>query len=126
EPAFSERPMTDADVHVTRALLRMLLRGGALASRDVAALRGDVDAALADDPTNVLANVVFYAVNKSLPADGSAQALIAAHPQDWRAWLLYAASLPPGKQEYAVAARRVCELVAANPAINLPEGACPR
>jgi hypothetical protein len=105
------RTLGDADVYAARGLLRYEFQG----RRDDA--RKEIDAANAIDPTNPLARLVEYDLVGHVPAD-VANALVAAHPDDWRSWYLLAIALP-GKPEGRAAYTKACELAATNPAITL-------
>ncbi len=79
EPAVTERALTDADALAVRALLRY-------------GVGGDLEAALAADPTELLARLV-QASTGPIPLD-AARATAAAHPDDWRAWWLVVRAAP--------------------------------
>ena len=117
----AERRLGDADVYAVRALL------GALAKRDAGA-RSDVAAALAAEPTNVLARLLAAGIDHTEIAVADARALAAAHADDWRAWLLVAAAVRGADDkagEAAAARAKACELAAANPALLPPAKLCP-
>ncbi len=117
----SEYNLKLADAGVTE---RALGDGDALAARAVVhgifvrTTPPEVDAALAVEPTNVVAATLKEAHDRSLSPE-AARALVAAHPEDWRAWWLLARAAHDHD-----AAAKMCELVAKNPA-QLPHGACP-
>jgi hypothetical protein len=79
--AATERPLGDADVLAMRSQLRLKL------TSDKSAARAEAQAALTLDRTNVLARLVETQIVKTISAD-DARATAAAHPDDWRAWLL--------------------------------------
>lgn len=110
----TERELGDADVHAIRAVLRAEFQG----RMDLA--KSDADAALAIDPTHVLAAFMRYRVDKSIAPD-AARAVAKAHPDDWRAHMLVAWAIKEG-DEARVAFERACELAAQNPAFVTP---CP-
>lgn len=112
--AVTERELGDADVYAARALLRLEFQG----REDLA--KADATAALAVEPTHVLANVVAAKVSAPVTAE-RARAIATAHPTDWRAWLLVAMALRQG-DEAREALQRSCELAAQNPALFAP---CP-
>jgi hypothetical protein len=112
--AVTERELGDADVRAARALLRLEFQG----NLELAKL--EADAALAIDPTHVVASLVRYRADKSITAD-AARALVKAHPDDWRAHMLLAWIVRTG-EEAAAAYKRGCELAAQNPALDTP---CP-
>lgn len=112
--AASERALGDADVYAARALLRLEVQG----RRDLA--QQDAAAALAVDPTHVLANVVAAKAGTPITAE-RARAIAQAHPDDWRAWMLVVTALREGDEARA-AFERACELAAQNPALITP---CP-
>ena len=94
---IAERPMSDAEVHVTRAEL-LLLGGRNRASqpgyagdpRDQARGRREIVEALRLDPGNVGARALAH-FGLSQPVDlDAAERAIEASPGDWMAWLLLA------------------------------------
>jgi hypothetical protein len=115
------RKLGDADVYATRGLLRSLM-----ANQD-AQRRADVDAALAAEPTNVLGWVLRWTSDDAKPTSDQGRAITAAHPEDWRAWLLAAVALQSAggaAEEIESARTRCCELAANNPALTVPSGLC--
>jgi hypothetical protein len=119
----TERRLGDADVYAIRALLRGLTGG-----RDAQA-RADVAAALAVEPTNVLAHLLAASLGHIEITADDARAIAAVHEDDWRAWMLVAGAVQDSHIEAgeAEAARaRACEIIAANPALLPPrELLCP-
>ncbi len=113
----TERTLGDGDVYAVRALLRC---------RDTrcSAAAADLAAALAADPTNVIARVIETGVTKHV-ALSDARAVVAAHDDSWLAWMLLAEALPVG-DERTRAIANACERAARNPAIVPPPGECPR
>jgi hypothetical protein len=109
----TERSLDDADVYAARALLRLEFGG----RRDLAKL--DADAALAADPSHILGNVITRELGQPLAPD-RARALAAAHPDDWRAWMLVVDALGRRGDEARTAFERACELSARNPALVTP------
>jgi hypothetical protein len=79
DPAVTERALADADALAARALLRYG-RGG------------DAEAALAKDPTELLARLVE--ANDQPVREETARATAAAHPEEWRAWWLVTRAVP--------------------------------
>ncbi|HEY0479002.1 MAG TPA: DUF1570 domain-containing protein [Kofleriaceae bacterium] len=112
--AVTTRALGDADVYTARALLRH-------AHHPKGPPPAEVSAALAIDPTNVVAHMVRRAHDGQLSPE-TARSLTAAHPDDWRAWLLLKLVLKHGAEAQAAHAR-ACSLVASSPA-TLPEVAC--
>jgi Protein of unknown function (DUF1570) len=110
--AVTERPLTDADIYAARAVLESQFAGRAAAS-DAAASE-----ALRLDPTNVLALTMAYSLHHTVDAD-RARAAVAAHPDDWRAWLLVVLALKTG-DEATQAHAKMCELAAGNLALAAP------
>lgn len=106
------RVLGDADVHALRALL--------LHNRDrtAPAVATEVDAALALDPTNVLAQVMYLFVHHQVRSIEEARALTAAHPTDLLAWTVLASASDRGA-EHEAAVAKACALMAENPAIDL-------
>jgi hypothetical protein len=112
EPAIAQRTLSDGDVLAARALLRYSFHADAA--------QPDIAAALAADPTNVVARLLERDRTKAIAA-GEARAAAAAHPLDWRAWLLVVDAVQRGDE--AVAARdKVCAL--ADPGAMVPEQWC--
>ena len=118
---IAERRLGDADVYAVRGLLR------AVAAKQEAQAHQDLAAALAAEPTNVLARLLTVVLDhaKITPEDG--RALTVAHEDDWRAWLLATIALsdaPGNEAAVQVARERACELIAANPALSPPGTLC--
>jgi Protein of unknown function (DUF1570) len=111
------RTLGDADVLAARGLMRHLHapRGPVPA---------EITAAIAAEPTNVLARVVEAA--RARRADAAvARDVAAAHPDDWRAWWLVMVAAASSHDELPEAARvKMCAAVAKNPAV-LPKEMCP-
>ena len=111
--SVSERTLTDADVYAVRALLGSLRRS----TRDEAL--ANVAAALALDPTNVMAAGVGYDLRRTkMPAE-MARKLVTAHPEDWLAWAALQAALPDGDPEGDAAEAKMCAIVLQNPALGV-------
>lgn len=108
----TERPLGDGDVYAVRALLRAIFSPKQPAT--------DLAAALAADPTNVLAQILALA-RGAKPSIADAHAAAAAHPDDWRAWALVASA---GGVDAVVARDKACALAAQNPAVQPPHGLC--
>ncbi|HTR54508.1 MAG TPA: DUF1570 domain-containing protein [Kofleriaceae bacterium] len=107
-----QRSLGDADVHALRALLHFY--------RDRDDSRHETAAAIALDPSNVLARIVESDLDKQPPAIDVAKALVAAHPDQWLAWGLLYAALKQGPDADAAHAK-MCELVLQNPELLLYE-----
>ncbi|HUJ24727.1 MAG TPA: hypothetical protein VLW85_01830 [Myxococcales bacterium] len=75
----SVRGLPRAEVHAMRADLLRISPG---VKRDASAQRAEIALALQDDPGNPLA--------LQLADQGDAEAATKAHPDDWRAWVVYA------------------------------------
>jgi hypothetical protein len=109
-----------AAIHAMRALLRRL------AGRGQTQARADVAAALAAEPTHVLARLLAAALDPTEVTADEARAMAGAHEDDWRTWLLVASAVSSGHAGEAEAARaRACEIAAANPALSPPPKLCP-
>jgi hypothetical protein len=118
----AERALSDADVHATRAYLHVTARNPGKA-------RADLAAALAAEPTNVVANLLAKVLDDKTHTVEQARAIAVAHPGDWRAWLLAAIALreangDPAEAETARA--KCCRLLAHNPALVAPQELCPQ
>jgi hypothetical protein len=116
--------------HFHVKLLQPRLVHRTLAETDVLAIRAflgaspdSIKAALAADPTNVIANLVANYERKgiSLPA---ARAVAQAHPDDWRAWELVLEAHASG-DEAKIARAHACTLAARNAANLVPAKLCP-
>ena len=114
----TERRLGDADVHAIRALLHDLAGG-----RDVQA-HTDVAAALAAEPTNVLAWLLAMKLDHPEITADEARAIVAAHEGDWRAWMLATIAVQGSHDEAEAARARACALVAANPVLRPPPELC--
>ncbi len=112
----TERALNDADVLAVRGLLHWARRP------DDPVAANEIVAALAIEPTNVLARVVDVALHHPL-AIADARAITVAHPDDWQAWRLLA-TVATG-DELVAARKRMCELVAQNAAIETPKSCAP-
>lgn len=110
--SVSERTLGDAEVLAVRSWLRLHFTG------DGAAARGDAEAALALDRTNVLARLIEAAFTHAI-APEDARATAAAHPDDWRALRLVELALH-GTAEGNAAHDRLCAMAGGAPA------ECPR
>jgi tetratricopeptide (TPR) repeat protein len=108
----SERPMTSAEVHATRA-------AAALAAEHAKQAQTELSAALADDPGNV------FALRRQLPLVKPAEALAlgrlatATHPDNGLAWLTLGDALKEGgetSEERAQAYKKATELSPNHPA----------
>jgi tetratricopeptide (TPR) repeat protein len=82
--AFSTVPLGSADVHM------LLLDVGGAPTRGV--LRGQVLAALQEDPTHPVALLLKASIDRASPVP-PLRAASASRPGDWRAWLLLADAL---------------------------------
>jgi Tfp pilus assembly protein PilF len=98
----SERPMTAAQVHDVRLSLPWLNRGEKV---EAATVEAELQDALRHDPGSVAALAI--AIDRK-PSEGAALAekATAAHPEDARAWLLLAGTLPPEASDRREAALR--------------------
>jgi hypothetical protein len=119
ERSINERQLGDADVYAIRAMLRAL--------KEDAQARADAAAALAAEPTHVLARLLAMALDKTEITADEASAIARANKADWRAWMLVAGTVPSGPSGEAEAARaRACVIAAANPALSPPPKLCPK
>jgi tetratricopeptide (TPR) repeat protein len=82
--SFSVVALASADVHM------LLLDAGGAPTRGV--LRGQVRAALEEDPTHPIAVLLEAAIDRVSPVP-PLRAACATRPEDWRAWLLLADAL---------------------------------
>lgn len=99
----TERVLRDADVYAARALLRERFRNvGDPEPPELAA-------ALAADPTHLIANLVKAEYTKSIDL-AQAKRVAAAHPEDWRAWWLIALGANWQGDEARAAWEQACAL----------------
>lgn len=118
--AARERRLGDADVYAVRCLLR------GLAGKHDAQARADMAAALAAEPSHVLARLLAVALDHAQVTADQARAMTRAHAGDWRAWMLLALAIDAREVDEVRAARaRACELVEDNPALSPPPALCP-
>ncbi|MFT3697062.1 MAG: hypothetical protein QM831_28225 [Kofleriaceae bacterium] len=110
-PQTASRTLTDQDVIALRAFLDDAFHGK----------REPALTALKADPTNVMLRLV--AQQPGTPEE--ARATVAAHPEDWRAYLLLLEAIKVHDDEAKAARAKLCELVAANPAAELSRSFCP-
>lgn len=118
-----ERALSEADARAIRGLLHSKL------ARRRAEQRRDVAAALAADPANTLAWLLHVIKDDGAITVEQARAVTAAHLDDWRAWLLVMLALHRANgapAEFAAAHVTLCQLAAANAALDLPGGLCDR
>ncbi|MCX5743104.1 MAG: hypothetical protein NT062_11490 [Proteobacteria bacterium] len=109
----TDRVLSDADALAARGVAQYII--------DHTTLPKDVTAALALDPTNVVARMIeSRAAGRIAAAD--ARAVAAAHPDDWRAWFLVLHAVQTGDEAHA-AHTRMCALVTTH-AIAVPPGFC--
>jgi len=121
EGPIAQRTLDDADVLAIRGLMFVLDERGREAEASFMA-------ALEADPGNVLARLVVTQVEHTALSVPAARAMVAAHPDDWRAWWLAfgALSAAPGTESEATAAAgKACALIAQNPALVAPPKLCP-
>jgi len=109
QPRLVHRTLPDTDVLAIRSFL--------------GASPESIAAALAADPTNVIANLVANYERKgiALPA---ARTVAQAHPDDWRAWWLVLEAHATG-DEAKIARAHACTLAAKNAANIVPATLCP-
>jgi hypothetical protein len=122
ESRITARRLGDADVHAIRAVIL----GGPTAGQ-ASRERGEIEQALAAEPTNVLAWVLKVA-RGDRPSVAAGRSIAAAHPDDWRAWWLATMALDDGRGdagELEAARRRACGLLARNRALVAPPRLCP-
>jgi hypothetical protein len=88
--SITQRSLSDGDVYTARAVLSDRLDP----TKPVAP---DVSAAIAIDPTNVIAQMI-RSVHDHRSASEVARSLTAAHPDDWRAWWLFMLAAKDGEE----------------------------
>jgi tetratricopeptide (TPR) repeat protein len=109
------RRLSDADVYTIRALLFIALGGKGKVDEALA----NVQAAVAAEPTHLLGNLMQAVILRRADRE-RARAVLAANPNDWRAWFLIglAAEGDAGEQKEAV--RHICDILAADPTQHAP------
>jgi hypothetical protein len=122
-----EKPMTDADVHATRALVlatgsRMDSLGRPeITAEQRAGTRREAAEALRQEPPHVLAQAVLhFALGQ--PVDlATARLTTATHPDDWMAWLLLAEALRANRvtQNQGEAFENAARLMKADRAVTI-------
>ncbi len=114
EPHITTRSIGDGEVQAARGVLR------AYNDRGNPAEPPEIGLAIANDPANLLAYLIRAWKTQTVDP-GAAQRIVAAHPDDWRSWMLlgYAAST---RDDAEAATARACSL-APNPAL-LPTSYC--
>jgi hypothetical protein len=102
---MAERALPDADVYALYAVAHGSDKEQPQAKREIAA-------ALAADPTNVVAHAVLVLQRKQLPTAEVGRAIAKAHPGDWRAWWLASLALRADRDaaEREADNRKACEL----------------
>jgi hypothetical protein len=118
---IAERALGDADTYAIRAALRI-----ELGKKEQA--RPDVNAAIALEPNHVLGRLLGVAIDQKMVTVEQARALVAAHPDDWRAWWLVTLAIEEvdgDQKEYDEARAKTCGMVAHNAALAPPRPLCP-
>ncbi len=116
----AQRTLGDADVYALRGFL-FGARG------QDAQRREDLAAALAVEPTNLLARLLTYDIDESSRKASMGRAVAAAHGEDWRAWWyawLTISAEDGDTAEARAAAAKACALIAENPAVVAPPKLC--
>ena len=117
----AERALGDADAYAIRGmLLGLVVKHPVQAQENLAA-------AIAADPTNVLARLITAALDNKLMTTDEARALAAAHRTDWRAAWLAALAITRADgdaEEVRALCVHACSLIAHNPALVAPSELC--
>lgn len=116
----TERTLGDADTYAIRGALRIELDQRAQG-------RAEVTAALELEPNHALARVLLVALDNKMITVEQARALVAAHPDDWRAWWLATLAIEEvggDVAEYEAARAKTCAMVAQNAALAPPRPLC--
>jgi hypothetical protein len=108
------RLLSDADVYTIRALLFLALGGDAKAEDAVK----NTEAAITADANHLVGNLMHAVLTKRADAE-RARAVVAAHPNDWRSWLLLGIAAK-NDDEHDEAVRRICEILAQDPTQHAP------
>ena len=116
DAAAPERKLTDGDALTARALLKYMF------AKDAAEARPAIDLAVGADKTNLVAQLLLAASQKSADKD-TAKAVADAHPDDWRAWWLLGFAVQSGP-EAADAREKLCSVAAKDPTMDLPGDLC--
>ncbi len=110
------RTLPDAEVLASRALLSHHFGHAA------AEVAQQIDAAIALDPTDVTVRVIDMTLGRPIDA-AAATATAAAHPDDWRAWMLVMRSAR-SPEERGVANAKMCAVAANDPSAAVTAGLC--
>jgi hypothetical protein len=118
---IAERMLGDADAYAVRGMLLGQVPNQAAAARE------NLAAAIAAEPTNVLARLAMLQLDDATITVEEARALVAANRADWRAaWLaviaIYRAHGDAAEQRALRA--HACSLIAHNPAVVAPSAMC--
>jgi tetratricopeptide (TPR) repeat protein len=108
------RPLEAADAHALRALLYLRSPGERAVEQRLAEARREVAQGLKEGPANVNATILAMQLDEEPARQVEvARALVAAHPQDGRAWNLLAAQLAAKGEmkEVEQARKRAAELL---------------
>jgi hypothetical protein len=112
----SRRALSDAEVSGTRAVV-MLTFGSREAALEHAR------AAVGGDPTQLAGNIVLFRLDDPIPED-RARSLVAAHPDQWVAWVIFGNVMPDTSAERRQARDKICALVANTTAAERAASMC--
>lgn len=113
-----DRALADADVLAARATMRQLF------AADSDPPPAELAAALAAEPTHLIANLLRVAYKQPITVD-EARAVADAHPDDWRAWWIFGRTVGKGP-DARMAWEKACALLADDPAAWVRTWCTPR
>jgi len=117
----AEQALGDADAYAIRGMLLALFVKHPVPARE------NLAAAIAADPTNVLARLITAALDDKMITVDEARAVAAAHHADWRAAWLAAVAITRAHgdaEEVRALCVNACSLIAHNPALVAPHALC--
>lgn len=117
----TERALGDADVYAARGVLAATMAGRIPEARSAAS------AALAVEPSNVLALLLAARLDRKDITLEQARAMTDAHREDWRAWWFFAHAVASDSgdfAQFASARTTACRLFGQNPALIAPSNLC--
>jgi len=114
---ITERPLRDADVFAARALMRQAF------AKDGAEPPSELVAALAADPTHLIAHLVSVWYKKSIGFD-DARRVADTYPDDWRAWWLVGFAVNWEGESARLAWEKGCAILDKSPSVWAPPHWC--
>jgi Flp pilus assembly protein TadD len=116
---LQERTLSNAEVHVLRAKLRIVSAAAVAKAPDLPRIRSDLEAALGSDPWNADALALMSGFSGWDAVRSRAIHATLAHPDDWRSWWLAARATNPasadGQHAYERYLQKAVELAPERP-----------